>query len=301
MNDPLDHVIYFVGSGLAFFAGASCVLLAVALSFAARGRALSLVRNLAALLGAILVAVSAAPLEWWVYASAGVLTCGWLALEWRKTPPPKRALAVARFAVLAVWLLALDLELPHHLAPALPALDKPTLFLIGDSISAGVSDAEKGTWPRLLARQHDVDVRDFSRAGATVKSARKQAERLGDETGLVLLEIGGNDLLGTTPADQFEEQLDLLLADVCRAGRTVVMLALPLPPLANRFGLTQRRLARKYGVTLVPQRVLVGLLTTSGATTDGIHLTARGHQGMADAIWELIGPAYERANPSASR
>ena len=179
------------------------------------------------------------------------------------------------------------------MTPTLPALDKPTFFLIGDSVSAGMSDADKGTWPRLLTQQHPVDVRDCSKMGATVKSARRQAESFGDETGLVLLEIGGNDMLGTTSADQFEEQLGLLLADVCRAERTVVMFALPLPPLSNRFGLIQRRLASKYDVILLPQRIFAGLLTTSGATLDGIHLSPKGHQMMADTIWSLIGSAYE--------
>jgi len=102
--------------------------------------------------------------------------------------------------------------------------------VIGDSVSAGMSDADKETWPKLLARQHDIDVRDFSKMGATVGSARKQAAQIGDCAGLVLLEIGGNDLLGSTTADQFEERLDQLLRDVCRADRPVVMVELPLPP-----------------------------------------------------------------------
>jgi lysophospholipase L1-like esterase len=156
-----------------------------------------------------------------------------------------------------------------------------------------MSDSEKGTWPKLLARQHTVEVWDYSRMGATVKSARKQAENLGDRSGLVFLEIGDNDVLGTTSAAHFEEQLDLLLAAVCRADRTVVMLALPLPPLSNQFGLSQRRLARKYNAILIPQRVLTGLLTAPGATVDGIHLTPKGHQRMAETVWGLIASAYE--------
>lgn len=292
MPDSLDPIIFFVGSGLAFFVGVACILVGLT-SLVESGRAVSLARNLAVLVGGILVAISAAPLEWWWYALAASVTGVWLPVEWCKRLLPRRALVAARVAVLAVWLLALGLEVPYHVTPGLPPLDRPSLLLIGDSVSAGISDADKGTWPKRLAQQHSVDVVDCSRMGATVKSARQQAATLGDKPGLVLLEIGGNDLLGTMSADQFEEQLDLLLANVCRPDRTVLMLALPLPPLTNRFGLIQRRLARKHDVLLIPQRVFAGLLTTPGATIDGIHLTPRGHQHMADTVWELIASAYE--------
>lgn len=293
MNDPLDHVIFFFGSGFAFFVGVGGIVVALILSLRARSRMTALARNLCVLLGCVLVLLSAAPLEWWLYALAGTTTFIWLALEWTKALCSRRTMVAARVAVLAVWLLALAFEMSYQVTPPLPALEKPVLFVIGDSVSAGMSDADKGTWPRRLAEQHSVEVRDFSRMGATVKSARKQAKAMGDMPGLVLLEIGGNDLLGTTSAADFEEQLDLLLADVCRADRTVIMLALPLPPLMNRFGLAQRRLARKYDVLLIPQRIFASLLTTRGATVDGIHLTPHGHQTMSDTIWELVRLSYE--------
>jgi acyl-CoA thioesterase I len=292
MGDPLDLVIYFVGSGLAFFVGAVGILLGVGISWFAHARLLKLARNLMVLIGGILVAISAAPLDWWLYATLAVVTCVWLPLEWFPSTIPKKGAAAARIGVLAMWMFALGMELPYHFTPTLPTLGKPKLFLIGDSVSAGMSEREKGTWPGLLAQTQAIDVRDLSKMGATVGSARKQAERIGEETGLVLLEIGGNDLLGSTTPEQFEERLDLLLADVCRAERMVVMLELALPPFANRFGQIQRRLARKYDVILIPKRVLINVLTTPGATLDGIHLTPKGHFLMAKVMWGVIRSAY---------
>ncbi len=166
--------------------------------------------------------------------------------------------------------------------------------MIGDSVSAGVREGEEGTWPKRLAREQHIDIRDLSKMGATVGSARKQAEQIGAESGLVLLEIGGNDLLGSTAPEQFEDGLDALLAEVCRCDRTVVMLELPLPPFCNRFGMIQRRLAAKHEVFLVPRRIFIGVLTTPGATIDGIHLSVSGHAQMAEALWQAIGPAYGR-------
>jgi acyl-CoA thioesterase-1 len=292
MGDGLDIIIYFVGSGLAFFAGAGSILVGLTISPFVHNRPRSLVRNLAVLIGSLFVAISAIPLDWWHYALLATVTILWLPMEWFADAVGKKMLTSARIAIAVVWLITLGLELPFQFAPMLPALGKPTLFLIGDSVSAGMSDQEKDTWPNLLAKAHQIDVRDFSKMGATVGSARKQAERLENRPGLVLLEIGGNDLLGSTTADQYEERLDLLLADVCRHDRTVVMIELPLPPFANRFGTIQRRLARKYQVALIPRRTFISVLTTAGATVDGVHLTRAGHALMAGVIWQAISPAY---------
>ena len=66
------------------------------------------------------------------------------------------------------------------------------------------------------------------------------------------------------------------------------MFELPLPPLAFRYGETQRRLAAKYEVALLPKRLLIGVLTSSGATVDGIHLAPNGHERMAKLVEKLL-------------
>lgn len=289
MPDGLDLVIYFVGSGLAFFVGIGLILFGVALSPFAQRRPIALARNLLVLIGGLLVTISATPLDGWLYGALALFTSIWLGLEWFGEG---RKVCAARLAIAVVWLAALALEVPSHITPKLPPLGNPRLFLIGDSVSAGMAVGEKGRWPTLIAEEHNVPLVDLSVMGATVKSAMKQAEAIDAGSGLVLLEIGGNDLLGNTKPEQFEKQLDLLLASVCQPDRTVAMLELPLPPFSNRFGQSQRRLARKHGVVLVPRRVFISVLTSRGATVDGVHLSPTGHRLMADAMWQIVRPAY---------
>jgi acyl-CoA thioesterase I len=293
MDACLNLVIYHIGSGDAFFLGAALIVIALAISFFASARLTRLARNLAAIVGSVLVTISAVPLAWWLYAFLAIITGMWIIMEW-VAPIWKKSLTAVRFVGLAMWIVAVVVELPYHFMPQLAAMENPTLFVIGDSVSAGMRDGEQGTWPRRFAETHHVEVKDFSKMGATVGSARKQIERIGDADGLVLLEIGGNDLLGATEPAQFDERLDALLSDVCRPGRTVVMLELPLPPFANRFGMSQRQFAAKHGVALIPRRQFIGVLTTAGATVDGVHLSAAGHEQMAEMIWEAVRPAYAR-------
>jgi acyl-CoA thioesterase-1 len=286
----MNWVIYFFGSGAAFFAGIGGVLAGAAL-FSVRRRDWSVkAATLLTILGAILVALSATPLPYWFYAAAGVLTLAWLVSE--RLRPPRRYPWLFRGAVVVCCLAALVLELPYHFTPTVPPAGRPTLYLFADSVTAGMGEARRETWPELLARANGVEVQNHSQMGATVRSMLRDAEKLPLGDGLYLLEIGGNDLLGTTTAADYERDLEKLLELLCRPGRTVVMFELPLPPFANEFGRAQRRLAAQYGVPLIPKRVFAGVLTTDGATVDGVHLTRAGHELMAEVVWELIQPAY---------
>jgi acyl-CoA thioesterase-1 len=112
------------------------------------------------------------------------------------------------------------------------------------------------------------------------------------EDGVVLLEIGGNDLLGSTSDEEFAVGLESLLQTVCRPGLQVVMFELPLPPFRNAYGRIQRRLAGQYGVALIPKRVLADIITQPGATLDSIHLSPLGHQHLADLVWPALAGAF---------
>jgi lysophospholipase L1-like esterase len=107
----------------------------------------------------------------------------------------------------------------------------------------------------------------------------------------VFLEIGGNDLFAPTPPAQFRGDLAELLNKVVRPNRTVIMLELPLFPWDARYGRIQRELARSFSVVLIPKRFFVGILRDKGSTLDLAHLSAQGHQKMADDVADLLGIA----------
>jgi acyl-CoA thioesterase-1 len=241
--------------------------------------------------GLLFIVFSATPLPYWFYLLALTVTFLWLVAERNEAGFLMARRNWLRSLVVVVWAIAVILEVPYHLFPTLEGNGHPKPYIIGDSISAGIG-GEKQTWPRLLASSRSVEVVDFSKAGATAASGLKQAEGLPQEGGLVLLEIGGNDLLGSTSSANFERDLGRLLDRVCVPGRMVVMFELPLPPFRNEYGRVQRKLASKYGVVLIPKRVFVGVLTEEGATMDGVHLSPQGHERMAEIVWNSIRAVY---------
>jgi acyl-CoA thioesterase-1 len=290
MVASLSHIIYFCSSGLAFFVGVGLVLLAILINIQQRWPRLHRLTFLLTFLGIACVCISATPLPYWIYAVLAVVTLLWLIAEhWRAKLTPVR-LKFIRIGVIAAWLAAVALECPYHLEPTVSNCGTAELWVVADSVTAGVGDKTE-TWPRIMERQRGVTVHDLSMEGATLASAIRTLERNALGKGVILLEIGGNDMLGSTSDADFEERLERLLTMVCQPGRTVIMIELPLPPLRNALGITQRKLAASHAVTLVPRRFFVDILTTSGATIDGIHLTPSGQEQMEAMIWRMVAPA----------
>jgi acyl-CoA thioesterase-1 len=128
-----------------------------------------------------------------------------------------------------------------------------------------------------------------------MKDAESQVNRMAPSDTLVLLEIGGNDLLGGATLKEFEKDMAHLFHTVCRPGRAVVMLELPLPPLCNLYGTAQRRQAQKFGVILIPKRRFVAALCGPKATIDGLHLSQSGHDHMAEMVWRFFGSSLAAA------
>jgi acyl-CoA thioesterase-1 len=285
----MSWLLYLFGSGLAFYLGVSIVLAAVGMLGRAGGGWRASLITIIALIGLIVIGLSAVPLSYWLYAAAFAVSLAWLLAEREVVARLHGRRAALRLATAAIWIGAALLELPFHFAPRLAQQDNPPLLVIGDSISAGMGSGAKRLWPELLP-QHVV-VHNLAQPGATARSAVKQAEQSPATVGLVLVEIGGNDLLGETSPAQFERDLAQLLERVCNSQRTVLMFELPLPPLYNEFGRIQRRLAARHGVRLIPKRILMRVLAEGGATLDSIHLSDAGHQRLAEAVWTILEPA----------
>jgi acyl-CoA thioesterase-1 len=293
----MPWMIYLFGSGQAIFLAAGMILVAVALLPGKQGwRA----KGLAILVwtGIAVAVLSAAPLSYLAYAVALGVTGAWLWWERRRAVKEPQTTRALRLATAAMWIGIILLELPYQFAPPLPPLGNPPLFVVGDSVTAGMGGGNDGTWTSLLPPE--IAVHNLARPGATTATAlQHQAPQIPAGAKLVLLEIGGNDLLGGTSAAQFEEDLEALCQEICgtanqtAAHRTVVMFELPLPPLANEYGRIQRRIAARYSIRLIPKRAFIGVLTGDGSTLDSIHLSEAGHRRMAELVANVIQPSIQ--------
>ena len=128
--------------------------------------------------------------------------------------------------------------------------------------------------------------------GETTSSALTHSKAHEIHSPVVIVEIGGNDLLGTTTAAKYARDLDALLAHLSAPERQIMMFELPLPPSYNEFGRLQRALAKEYHVKLVPRRIQLSIIADSDSTLDTLHLTEAGHHRMASCVWQLVRAAF---------
>ncbi|MFO0837103.1 MAG: GDSL-type esterase/lipase family protein [Phycisphaerae bacterium] len=284
----MSLLLYFA-SGIPFVLGAALCALAPLLARVERpaarrgGRAFVIA-------GLLLISLSATPMPLWLASAGAIAGLAWLLVGVRRSRRAPRVRLALDAALAVLSLLALALELPHQLMPRLEAGNLTRLCVIGDSLSAGIRDGER-TWPRVLAETHGLNVSSLARAGATTDDARRQAEALPENAGVVMILIGGNDVLNGRSSADFERNLNAAVATASRKAAAVVMLELPVPPLANRFTAIQRDVARRHRAHLIPKRVLALLLADSANTSDGLHLSTLGHERLSEVVWRTVRPA----------
>lgn len=199
--------------------------------------------------------------------------------------PPRRRAILAGIAMAATT-AGVAAEILWHL-PVTPVSKPRRIIVIGDSLSSG-GFGESRTWPQIVASQTGAELQNLALAGDTASSAVQNQLpdipllQAGD---CVVIAIGGNDMLDRLPPRGFESALTRILeASTAGGRRDVVILELPIVPGEWRYGTIQRRLATRHAATLIPKRLLAGVLLEPANTYDGLHPTQHGHARLAREI-----------------
>ena len=282
----MNPIVLQLANGNLFFVGLVMIVAALFLRLWFEGRILGLILRIGYIAGIVFVIFSATPLPIWFYCLwFGLCVAAALAVFSNKFSFQKRMLV--SFTVSLCSLVMCLVELPYHLSPTIKASPKQTLFVVGDSISAGISVKERA-WPEVLADISHFKVINLARPAATVETAMDQIAGIVGSNSLVLVDIGGNDLLGHTDSKTFYIQLDQLLGRLAAGNSQIVLFELPLFPFCNAFGKAQRNLARKYNAILIPKHYMTDVFGLKGGTVDGLHLSQKGHDALANAINSLL-------------
>jgi acyl-CoA thioesterase I len=294
----MNPIALYLASGESLYAGAMLLMGVAIVSYRCKNRWLLRLRNLLGWMALGMIILACAPAAWWAY---GVVIGGylvWFVAEnvgaWRSHR--KARLAAALAAILPVAALC-AVEWPRRQVAELRANGAERLCVIGDSISSGI-ELGYPPWPEIYAKKYGVEVVNLSRAGIGTEEAGELAARLPKGPAVVLVEIGGNDLLGGIPAGEFERNLELVLQRASGPERVVVMMELPLLPHVIEYGRVQRRLAQRLGVVMIPKREFVRVISGGDATSDGLHLSPAGTQRMAQLVYRVCGGAIGKTATS---
>jgi acyl-CoA thioesterase I len=290
----MNPVVLFFASGDSLYFGAVLLLLVIAISPYLNGRWMLRCRNIAAWAALALIVMACPPFSWMISTVfLGAFVMWFIGSNWTATGRVWIRARLIVTLVLALLLLVLPaIELSHRKMPEIVGVPSDHLVVIGDSISSGIG-LRVPAWPLVMQEVTGVPAKNLPRAGADTIEAQSMAKEITPEDRVVLLEIGGNDLLAGVPSGEFGKALDVLLSKVSAPGRTVVMFELPLFPHKMAYGQIQRRLAERYGVWLIPKRFFVDVIGGAEATSDGLHLSDAGTHHMAALVAQVLSPVLK--------
>jgi hypothetical protein len=151
------------------------------------------------------------PLPWWLAALFGL---AFLLRTISRMPASQaggwntfRKSAASVFILLLVGITMV--EYFHRRLPRIQGAKSDHLVVIGDSISAGLGTRES-IWPEVMERATGSTINNLSIPGATLLNGVRIADHLTSQDQLVLVELGGNDLLSGEPSRSYGRSLDKL-------------------------------------------------------------------------------------------
>lgn len=205
----------------------------------------------------------------------------------RRHPLPC-ALAVL-LAALAAWRLWPDGLNRWPMANPAVAPDAP-LIAFGDSLVAGVgASSARAAYPALLGETLGRQVVVHGHPGATAGEARRLLAGLPPrlEGHLVVVTLGGNDLLQRIPWSRTEEDLRAVFQELQDRGALVAFTGVESPLFGGDVAAGHRRLCRESGVILVPD-ALAGITANPALRADAVHPNDAGCRKMADRVAAVL-------------
>lgn len=208
----------------------------------------------------------------------------------------KGALERRRWLMFCVALAAGTLTACGKKQPKGQAVPRGAMVLaLGDSITFGTGAAPEGSYPAALARMTGWQVVN---AGVPGNVTAQALERLPDllkehAPALVLVSIGGNDLLRRLPEDQARSNIRSICGQALAAGAQVLLVALPRPNISAAVtgSLSDHPMYAELAQELkLPLHAdgWSGVLGDKSLRSDAIHANAQGYERFAQGLLETL-------------
>jgi acyl-CoA thioesterase I len=207
------------------------------------------------------------------------------------TIPRNCALRQFVLLVAAIVLIAACSAKPKE--QALPAGSQ--VLALGDSLTQGAGVTLEEAWPDLLARKTGWAVVNGGVNGDTSEQALQRLPNLLEQHNpvLVLVTLGGNDMLRHIPEQQSIANLERILTLIKAHGAKPVLLATPNPsPMRAVFQNLSapdfyRKLAEAQHVPLI-EDAIAKVLSDPKLKGDTLHPNAEGHARLAEKIYKEL-------------
>ena len=183
------------------------------------------------------------------------------------------------------------------------------IFAFGDSLFAGYGIGEENSYPAQLQealRQRGVNAEIVNAAvsGETSGAGRQRLafalDNQQNTPDLVLLELGGNDMLRGLPPEETRANFDAMLAELQRRDIPVLIMGMRAPPnygpqYQQAFDALYADLAQEYDAELIPFWLESIYLDPSLFQNDRVHPTREGIATLVEDTLDEVQAALPHA------
>ena len=175
-------------------------------------------------------------------------------------------------------------------APTLPKLNPHDVIVaFGDSLTHGTGASSDTAYPAVLAALTGRTVINAGVPGDTTGTGLQRLPSVLDEykPRLVLLCLGGNDMLRKQPEAATENNLRLLAKTIRSSGAEVVLIGVPEPKLFGGAPDFYARVAEEMRLPLEDE-AFNEVLKDNRLKSDPIHANAAGYRVVAERLNALL-------------
>ena len=225
-------------------------------------------------------------------------------------------------AILAAALAACGTETAEAPAPQAsetPSVARPDvavegperrILAFGDSLFAGYGVGEENSYPALLEdalREQGINAR-IANAGVSGDTSQAGAQRLAftldaqaGKPDLVILELGGNDMLRGVSPDQTRASFEAMLGELRQREIPVLLMGMRAPPnygpeYQTQFDGLYGELASEYNAELIPFWLEAIYQDPSLFQSDRIHPTIEGIEALVADTADEVAAALPPVN-----
>ena len=200
----------------------------------------------------------------------------------------KYRLKTNTYILVALWLLlaaGCGSNVPKigKLAPA------DGIVAFGDSLTFGTGASEAESYPAVLGQLLSRSVVRAGVPGEVTEGGLARLQEVIDEhkPKLMIVCLGGNDMLRKVDKAQTVSNLRAIIKSIKAQGIAVVLVGVPKPALVTSAPPFYAEIAKEFGIPY-EGKIVTDILYQRDQKSDTIHPNAKGYRRMAEAIAALL-------------